>query len=317
MDVKRWLDGFHYLEKVLDDHLQAPVEAIRKELAASAATSEAKGRAVRAAAIARRHFGLNEEEPVNNLCGLLETHGIKVRCQAIDSACFSGLSVQTRDHGPAISINTRRDVPVERWILATARELGHLILHPRDYDLSSEEEDEQHEQEAHAFASHFLMPESAFCRHWDEAQGLILVERVMNLKSRFRISYRTVLHRLAPRYRGNFWQYFQDEYRQLTGHTLTWHGEPDALAGNDFLAGMEPHGLLPVDFMPARLARLVRKAIDAEEITFGRSAEMLEMSLHQFRALTVSWPRFVDNAPTGPRKRHRPQPSSQSKSEAA
>ena len=289
MDVERWLGGFCHLEKVLNDHPQAPVEAIRKAIAASAGTSEEEDRAMRAAAIARRHFGLNEEEPVNNICGLLETHGIKVRCQAIDSDRFFGLSVHAPDGGPAIVVNTRRDISVERWIFTAAHELGHLVLHPQDYGLSDEDEDEQHEQEADTFAAHFLMPEDVFWKRWNEAQGLSPADGVLHVKRIFRVSYRTVLRRLAPHYPGNIWIDFRVHHKLRTGHSLTRHEEPQAVTSDAFREGMEPEGLSPADFMPGRLARLVRKAIDAEEISIGRGAEMLELPLFKMRDLTRAW----------------------------
>lgn len=48
---------------------------------------------------------------------------------------------------------------MERWIFKAAHELGHLLLHPPDYEQDVSEPSRDAEREADAFASEFLMPE--------------------------------------------------------------------------------------------------------------------------------------------------------------
>jgi len=45
----------------------------------------------------------------------------------------------------------------------------------------------------------------------------------------------------------------------------------------------EPHNLSDPDFMPERLAMLVRRAVENEEISLSRSAEILRMDLASMR----------------------------------
>jgi Zn-dependent peptidase ImmA (M78 family)/DNA-binding XRE family transcriptional regulator len=292
VDVGRWLSDFDDIEDILDDREPYKLDGIRKQLKAR------KNRGEAAATLAREAFGLDAEEPVRDICGLLESRGIKVGEQKVASHDFFGLSVAAADGGPAVVVNTWERISVERWIFTAAHELGHLILHLSDYDVSHTDEEKSHEEEANAFAAAFLMPDASFQKEWDETYGLALVDRVMKVKRIFRVSYRTVLHRLAPRYKGhgNIWARFQMDYKQRYGRTLLRDDEPDALAQDAFRASFpedssagEPDKLSPVDFIQDRLFRLVRKAIEQEKISLGRGAEVLGLSLKDMRDLTASW----------------------------
>ncbi len=292
VDVVRWLADFSDLEDVLDDREDYQLDDIRKRLKVR------KNRGEAAAALAREAFGLDAEEPVRDICGLLESGGIKVGEQKVASDDFFGLSVAAADGGPAVVVNTWDRISVERWIFTAAHEFGHLILHLSDYDVVHTDEEKAHEEEANAFAAAFLMPDASFRKEWDETYGLAFVDRVLKVKRIFRVSYRTVLHRLATSYKGpgNIWARFQMEYKRRTGRTLLRDDEPDALAQDAFRASFpedrsagEPDRLSRVDFIQDRLSRLVRKAIEQEKISLGRGAEVLGISLQDMRDLTASW----------------------------
>ncbi len=292
VDVGRWLSDFGDIEGILDDRVEFKLEDIRKHLKVR------KNRGEAAAALAREAFGLDAGEPVRDICGLLESGGIKVGEQKIASHDFFGLSVAAADGGPAVVVNTWDRISVERWIFTAAHELGHLILHLSDYDVTRTDEEKVHEEEANAFAAAFLMPDVSFRKEWDETYGLAFVDRVLKVKRIFRVSYRTVLHRLATGYEGpgNIWARFQMEYKRRSGRTLLRDDEPDALAHDAFRASFpedrsagEPDSLSPVDFIQDRLSRLVRKAIEQEKISIDRGAEVLGISLQNMRDLTSSW----------------------------
>lgn len=255
-------------------------------------------RARAAAHAARSQFGLGENEPVRDIGGLLEANGIKVMPVQVASDAFFGLSVGAEDGGPAVIVNTWERISVERWIFTAAHELGHLILHLADYDVNETEEDPAQEQEANVFASHFLMPEVIFQREWDEAYGLPFVERVLKVKRMFRVSYRTVLYRLSETTAAasEIWPRFQMEWKRRFGRALLKEDEPQALAAASFAAGYpedrradEPEHLSAVDFAESRLRGLVRKAIEQEDITLARGAEVLGLSLRQMRELSAAW----------------------------
>jgi len=292
VDVGRWLSDFSDVEEILDDRVEYELDDIRKRLKAR------KNRGEVAAALAREVFGPDTEEPVRDICGLLESGGVKVGEQKVASYDFFGLSVAAADGGPAVVVNTWERISVERWIFTAAHELGHLILHLSDYDVNHTDEEMKHEKEANAFATAFLMPNASFLKEWNETYGLAFVDRVLKVKRIFRVSYRTVLHRLAAGYRGpgNIWARFQMDYKRRYGRTLLRDDEPDALAQDAFRASFpeeraagEPDSLSPVDFVQDRLSRLVRKAIEQEKISLGRGAEVLGLSLQDMRDLTASW----------------------------
>jgi Zn-dependent peptidase ImmA (M78 family)/DNA-binding XRE family transcriptional regulator len=289
--VSRWLADFNELEDLLGDHVPYPL-ANGKRPARRATASPAH-----AAARARERMGLDAEEPVRDICGLLEARGVKVYPRRVASDAFFGLSVAAGDGGPAIVVNTWERISVERWIFTAAHELAHLLLHDDDYDVSKRDEERLKEKEANGFASHFLMPQEVFAKEWAETYGMAFVDRVLKVKRIFRVSYRTVIYRLTESIPGSdLWKRFQLDYRARTRRTLLKEDEPEALAADEFRASFpehsragEPADLSPLDFVEDRLSRLVRKAVEGEEISLARGAEILDLSLNEMRQLAGSW----------------------------
>jgi hypothetical protein len=162
------------------------------------------------------------------------------------------------------------------------------------------EEDESEEKEADTFAAHFLMPEGAFKREFDEASGLSWYDRVFKLKRIFRVSYRSILYRVASErpadQKKNVWIRFNAEYKRKNGgRTLPGTVEPDGLPPDAFFrrpaekGSEEPERLERHDFMQDRLARLVRQALERDEITLNKAAEVLDLDLEEMRDLSNSW----------------------------
>lgn len=295
-DVGRWLADFNELEELLEDRKPytlvdlAPPGRKGKGVAAEAAKSLAEK--------VRHRFGLRPGELVRDICGLLESNGIKVLPLAVASDAFFGLSVAADDGGPAVVVNTWERIPVERWIFSAAHELGHLVLHGPEYQIDRSEEEKAQEKEANLFAGQFLMPEEVFWSEWNDARGLPFVDRVLKIKRIFQVSYKTVLYRLAEAGQAevNVWQRFQQEYRARHGRTLMKEDEPVALAADAFQASFpeaskarEPEDLSGADFVEDRLWRLVRQAVEAGAISLGRGAEILRLPLPEMRALAGAW----------------------------
>jgi Zn-dependent peptidase ImmA (M78 family)/DNA-binding XRE family transcriptional regulator len=290
-EMARKLKDFHEIEGLLNSHVKYGLEDFSTKRSGS---SEA--RAKKAAREVRHIFGLNDAEPVRDICGLLESEGVKIIPMNIASDAFFGLSVAKDNGGPAIAVNTWERISVERWIFTAAHELGHLVLHLGSFDVNQTQEETQQESEANIFGSYFLMPEKSFDKEWQDTYGLSLVQRVLKVKRIFRVSYRTVLYRVAQTNGDKVWRIFQANYKQLYGRTLLKEDEPDALGSDAWDAGYpegtragEPENLSPVDFEEDRLSGLVRKAIEKERITINRGAEILGLSLSEMRALSASW----------------------------
>lgn len=292
--VARWLGDFAEVEEILGERQQHALGPLWERIAGTRADGVAA-----VAAAAREHFGLSPREPVHDVCGLLEAHGVKVRSLVVASDAFLGLSVAEDDGGPAVIVNTWDRLAVEHWIYSAAHELGHLLLHLAAYDVDQEDEDEAQEAEAEAFASHFLMPDAVFWDEWREAAGLSLYDRVLKVKRVFRVSWRTVVYRVSLRLpegdRGRLWMQINAEHSRRTGRPLLKLTEPHGVAEEAFragarrLPGAEPAGLDTHDFQGDRLARLVRRGVEDEEISLARAAEILGLSLAEMRELAKSW----------------------------
>ena len=282
-EVSNWLDDYSFLEDLLDDSPSFQLGDLR---------TRGKPRPIAVAEKARKNLDL-DEQPIHDICGILERCGIKVLRLPRATDAFFGLSVKEDDGGPAIVINTWDRISVERWIFSAAHELGHLLLHPGAYDHTQEEEPQGEERQADEFASYFLMPHHSFEREWQDTWGHPLYERVLKVKRIFHVSYKTVLLRLVEmeEVSKEVFGIFQGQHRRRFGTTLKKVDEPQPLSGNEFneKRGQEPDRLSDTDCLDDRLRRLVRRAVESDEITLSRGAEILRMSLMDMRQLAAEW----------------------------
>jgi Zn-dependent peptidase ImmA (M78 family)/DNA-binding XRE family transcriptional regulator len=286
-EIAKWLDAYARLEADLGEPRPFRFEA--------EPVQAQPGNPVETAQAAREAVGLGPGEPVRDICGLLEENGVKLLLLEKKSDSFFGLSVGAGDGGPAVVVNTWDRISVERWIFTAAHELGHLLLHPAEYQRDATELPVQAEREADAFASHFLMPEAAFAKEWDETRGHALLVRVLKVKRIFRVSYKTVLYRLveSDRETKDVWRAFQRQHRDHFGKTLRKTEEPKALEKSEFAWNWsrsgEPEGLSQHDFVEDRLSRLVRQGLEREHISLGRAAEILGLTREEMRKQAREW----------------------------
>jgi len=274
VEVARWLKDFAGLEELLGQPKPYALQALGSKVS----DSTNPNRAMDAARRARQALGLKPDEPIRDICGLLESAGVKVHVLKLEMEDFFGLSVSAGDGGPAVVVNVRDDISVERRIFTAAHELGHLLLHPRAYDVEQIQEDTDEEHQADLFASHFLMPSEVFQSEWRDTNGLPLVDRVLHVKRIFRVSYQTVLFRLVESRQvdpGKVWMIFKAQWKRRSGQALT--------------RKIEPMPLAEVDFLEDRLSRLVRQAVESEQITLSRAAEILGLNLSTMRDVVASW----------------------------
>jgi len=294
-DVARWLSDYEQLEEIVGEKKSCNFESI-SSLKKNFENPEEFARI--AANKARKLFKINPGEFIHDIYGLLEANGIKVFQRAVASDAFFGLSVGREEGGPAIVVNVWERIPVERWIFTAAHELGHLILHHEDYDIGSDEENDQHELEANIFASQFLMPHDEFISEWEKSEGLPLIKRVLKVKRIFGVSYKTVLYRLSESSNigSKIWPLFYGQYKKDHGKSLSKADEPQALGSDTFnreisesLVSNEPERLSSADFTGGRLNDLVLKALRSRDLSISRGAEILRLSLTEMRELSRSW----------------------------
>ena len=286
-EVSRWLQAYAWLEAELGEGADFSFDKVRPASGEVAPVALARA--------ARQAVSVAPDAAVRDICGLLEAGGVKILLLQTKRDSFFGLSVGQRDGGPAVVVNTWDRISVERWIFTAAHELGHLLLHPHEYQREATILPENAEREADEFASEFLMPDLAFERKWQATSGHSLLSRVLKVKRIFRVSYKTVLYRLVQSRRetSKVWQAFQSQHRAYFGKTLRKADEPRALGKSEFAwswgrAG-EPVGLTRHDFMEDRLHRLVRLAVERKRISLGRAAEILGRDREDMRRLAAEW----------------------------
>ena len=275
--VSRWLDDYNYLEEVLDKRSRFSLDKARKQCS--------RDNIIAAAAQCRKKLGLDNEEPIYDICGLLESAGVKIRSVPMASDSFFGLSIGEDDGGPGVVVNAWERIVIERQIFSAVHELAHLMLHLDAFDVSKTEESKEEEIEANLFASHFLMPDDGFRKEWNAASGLHRVDRVFKVKRIFNVSYKTVLFRLIDHNVADksIWQRFQVSYQERFNRRLNYKEEPMALDS------AEPFGLRRFDFYEDRFSRLVREALETEKISMSRGAEMLGIGIVEMQDLLHNW----------------------------
>jgi len=225
---------------------------------------------------ARKLFDLEEDEIITDICGLIESAGIKLHFMSIELDEFFGFSVNDKDLGAAIVVNSHDSISTERKIFTIAHELGHILMHPASFN-DDDMEIEAQEKEADQFASQFLMPHEAFRKRIAEVKGLNFVDAILHIKRIFKVSYKTVIYRLIEEGIANdkIWPAFYAKYKQENKFEFKGHKEPIPLE--------------PIDCIEDRLNRLVREAYEKEKISMSRAAEILGKSILEMRELVNGW----------------------------
>lgn len=225
---------------------------------------------------ARDWFELEEDEIITDICGLVESAGIKLHFIRVDLDSFSGLSVNDTDLGAAIIVNSYAAKTTERKIFTIAHEFGHILMHPASFN-DEEIEIQAQEKEADMFASYFLMPQKAFNKRLEEVKGLDFVDAILHVKRVFKVSYEAVLYRLVKEgvADSDIWKLFRAKYNKKYNFTFKGHKEPTALEA--------------IDCIEDRLSRLVRESYEKELISISRAAEILGKSIIEMRELVSGW----------------------------
>ena len=273
IEAAYWLNNFNFLQSAVGDKKEYKFKSILTE-----ANKSKTNRPVIATELAREALGLRENEPIGDIVGLMESAGIKIKLRDFDLKNFFGFSISESDGGPAIMVNSKEDITIERQIFTVAHELGHLILHPQAYNLTKTQESNREESEADLFAAYFLMPQSAFEKKLNESYGLAFVERVLHIKRFFGVSYLAILHRLADM---GIADYGKLVAKFIAIYRITYQKQLNSR--------QEPVPLTKPDFVEDYLSTLVRKALEKDEITVSRAAEILNVPLMSMREIINSW----------------------------
>lgn len=123
-------------------------------------------------------------DPIEDLCGRLENHGVKVI--ALDGPKgFDGFSCWVNDRIPVIAFNST--VPGDRQRFDMAHELGHLVFDPYpSTDL---------EKVAHRFAAAFLVPGKAAYAEVGQKRSNLSFDELLLLKRKYGVSIQAWMRR--------------------------------------------------------------------------------------------------------------------------
>ena len=265
-----WMRDFNDLEAMLPSKKNKKACIDNKEYNMQLLSPE------EAASKARECLEIEEGAIIVDICGLVESAGIKLHFMNIDLDNFFGFSVNDKDLGAAIVVNSHDSIPTERKIFTIAHELGHILMHPCSFN-DEDKEIAKQEKEADVFASHFLMPKEAFHKRLTEVKGIDFMDAILHIKRVFKISYEAVLYRLVEENIVNhdIWKLFRAKYKKIYNFNFKGRKEPEPLAA--------------IDCIEDRLSRLVREAYEKELISMSRAAEILDKSIIEMRELSNGW----------------------------
>ena len=190
-------------------------------------------------------------DPIANLIGVLEDHGIHI-IEVDASEAFDGISAVARGTDKSLlaaAIVTRSGVPGDRQRLNITHELGHLIL-----ELC---EDVNAEKAAFRFGAAFLAPAEQLRRDIGKKRKRIQRSELFYLKKRYGMSIQAILFRLRDL------RIITDTYYRkwcIQVNTLGWKKS-------------EPIEILPEK--PERFHQQVRRALSEELITEMEAKQLL------------------------------------------
>lgn len=278
--IAQWLENYNYLEDLLDDKLNYNLSEIKEKDPKKLAQK------------VRKTLKIGEQDPIDDIVDVINRAGVKLYFDEFPLDDFFGLSIGEKDGGPAIGVNTAKNISIERQIFTAAHEMAHLLLHKESFKGELIDDDRNEEKEANIFASYFLMPQERFKIEVEKYRDLHSVQMVLAIKRIFKVSYRTVLMRFVDEGMAdsNVYLQFALGFKRLYGGNLKGHFEPEALTSYDeYTADQEPEGPVRAEIVGSRLNGLVRKALEKDMISLSRAAEILDKTDIEMRELAVSW----------------------------
>jgi Zn-dependent peptidase ImmA (M78 family)/transcriptional regulator with XRE-family HTH domain len=181
----------------------------------------------------REIWGLGTE-PIGDIAELVENSGIKLWLRDFAMHKVFGFSVGELDGGPAIVVNTNANISAERQIFTIAHELGHILMHSNSFTPSETNkekiENKSEEDEANEFAGELLLPTKEFIEDWNKNQAIPFVDRVLLIKKKYKVSYKTVLKHFSDNSTTeNVYPYFYSRYKAIYKQNLSGNLEPESV----------------------------------------------------------------------------------------
>jgi len=245
--VREWLGRYVDAEFLLDAQLPFSLEGIGRDV-------DTLDHVEKAAAELRDAWNLGVD-PIPNVVGVLEDRGVKIGVIDGDPA-FDALTFWIDDASPAIAVKSA--VPGDRERFSICHELGHIVTRAAT-GLSAE-------KAAQRFAGAFLVPADVVRRELGEHRHTLDPRELYELKHEYGMSMSAWVHRAA------------DVGVIEPGAATALY----KLFGKNGWRTTEPGR--PVSFeKPSRLELLVLRGAAEGAIGHARAAELLGMTLREFR----------------------------------
>lgn len=139
----------------------------------------------------REHWSLGQR-PIPDMVALLESKGVIVASEPMETTQLDGLSRWGADGRPYVLLASDKQSYARRQFDA-AHELAHLVLHQRVVESEIEENLKLLEDQAHRFASAFLLPESQYAVEMSN----ISLSELERQKVRWMVSIKAQIMRLS------------------------------------------------------------------------------------------------------------------------
>lgn len=144
-----------------------------------------------------REFWNLGNKPIDNIIYLVEQNGILVTCFETDTDDIDAFSQMINVNGDSIYFigYSKNKGTAARIHFDIAHELGHMLLHEwsEDIETLSKDEFKERENQAHAFASAFLLPKNAFSA--DVGAYANNLSYYIELKKKWKVSISAMIRR--------------------------------------------------------------------------------------------------------------------------
>ena len=245
----------------------------------------------RLAAIQERDRLLLGNHPVANVFQILRQQGVRLFRHRLEDAELSGVTVSHPKAGACVLVNCEEDL--YRQFFSAAHEYAHVLFDRADIAAKGcivsyhRTRSELVEIRANAFAAEFLLPSAAIPKYTRPREKSELLDLIGMIARDYRVNTETV----AIGMKGLEW---------ITDKTLNsfQKTKPVVIQRRE---KRDPD--LPSDLADLQLERveeairqgvspyymeLLRRALTEDKITWGRFAEMLDMTVEQSREFTIS-----------------------------
>ena len=139
-----------------------------------------------AAELIRGEWNLREDQPIDSMIFLLESHGARIFSLAEDTLDVDAYSFW-RGNVPYVFLNTMKSA--ERSRMDAAHELGHLVMHREDIP----QRNRQAEKEANQFGAAFLMPRASVV---DRVSWGARLDEIIEARRHWKVSVANLTYRL-------------------------------------------------------------------------------------------------------------------------